>query len=273
MTEVYENRIILTGSDAFSPEQTFLCGQCFRFDPDGEGFSGIAGGRFVRAEPMGDKTVLHCSKEDFETFWKDYFDLGRDYSPIRKLIADDPFLVSAEEYGRGIRMLKQEPWEALCSFIISQCNNIPRIKGIIGRLCQSYGREIEGGFTFPEAEVLAELSPSDLAHLRAGYRAEYIISAAREVAQGSLDLEALKTLPTAEARKRLLALHGVGKKVADCVLLFGLGKSDAFPVDVWIKRVLDNVYPNGFDPTVYGDMAGIVQQYLFFYARDHGDLF
>ena len=170
-------------------------------------------------------------------------------------------------------MLRQEPWEALCSFIISQCNNIPRIKGIVGKLCQKFGREIEDGFAFPEAEVIAALTPEDLAPIRAGYRAEYIVSAAREVASGALDLEALKKLPTQEARKRLLAVHGVGKKVADCVLLFGLSKTDAFPVDVWIKRVLDNVYPQGFDASVYGDLAGIVQQYLFFYARDHGDMF
>ena len=273
MTEVYENKIILTESDAFSPEQTFLCGQCFRFDPDGLGFSGIAGGRFIRAEEADGKTILHTTREDFEAFWKDYFDLGRDYSAVRSMIAEDPFLVAAEEYGRGIRMLRQEPWEALCSFIISQCNNIPRIKGIVAKLCQMYGTEIEGGFTFPSAETLAALNAADLAPIRAGYRAEYIISAAREVASGELDLEALKTLPTSEARKRLLAVHGVGKKVADCVLLFGLSKTDSFPVDVWIKRVLDNVYPNGFDATVYGDLAGIVQQYLFFYARDHGEIF
>lgn len=273
MTEVYENKIILTESDAFSPEQTFLCGQCFRFDPCEGGFSGIAGGRFIRAEAFEGKTVLYTSKADFEAFWKDYFDLGRDYSAVRGLIKDDPFLLAAEEYGRGIRMLRQEPWEALCSFIISQCNNIPRIKGIVGKLCQMYGRGIEGGFAFPEAEVIAALTPEDLAPIRAGYRAEYIVSAAREVASGALDLEALKKLPTQEARKRLLAVHGVGKKVADCVLLFGLSKTDAFPVDVWIKRVLDNVYPQGFDASVYGDLAGIVQQYLFFYARDHGDMF
>ena len=273
MTEVYENKIILTESDAFSPEQTFLCGQCFRFDPCEGGFSGIAGGRFIRAESFEGKTVLYTSKADFEAFWKDYFDLGRDYSAVRGLIKDDPFLLAAEEYGRGIRMLRQEPWEALCSFIISQCNNIPRIKGIVGKLCQKFGREIEDGFAFPEAEVIAALTPEDLAPIRAGYRAEYIVSAAREVASGALDLEALKKLPTQEARKRLLAVHGVGKKVADCVLLFGLSKTDAFPVDVWIKRVLDNVYPQGFDASVYGDLAGIVQQYLFFYARDHGDMF
>ena len=273
MIEVYENKTILTESDAFSPEQTFLCGQCFRFDPCEGGFSGIAGGRFIRAEGFDGKTVLHTSKKDFETFWKEYFDLGRDYSAVRPLIADDPFLTAAEEYGRGIRMLRQEPWEALCSFIISQCNNIPRIKGIVSKLCSLYGSEIEGGFTFPDALTLAELTEADLAPIRAGYRAEYIISAAREVASGTLDLEALKKMPTADARKRLLAVHGVGKKVADCVLLFGLSKTDSFPVDVWIKRVLDNVYPDGFDASAYGDLAGIVQQYLFFYARDHGEMF
>ncbi|MBR4941792.1 MAG: DNA-3-methyladenine glycosylase 2 family protein [Clostridia bacterium] len=269
MIEVFEDRAVLSGTDAFSPEQTFLCGQCFRFDPDGAGFSGIAGGKFVRAEIMGEDTVLYCSREDFESFWRRYFDLERDYSAVKPLIAHDPFLVAAEEYGRGIRMLCQEPWEALCSFIISQCNNIPRIKGIVSNLCRLYGEDIGPGYAFPTAERLAELTVEDLAPIRSGYRAEYIISAAREVASGELDLEALKHLSTPEARKRLLAVHGVGKKVADCVLLFGLGHMDAFPVDVWIKKVLDNVYPKGLDVSVYGDMAGIVQQYIFFYARDH----
>ncbi len=268
MIEIFNDKIILSDSHAFSPEQTFLCGQCFRFDPDGEGFSGIAGGRFIRAEEKEGKTVLHCTPEAFESFWKSYFDLERDYSAVRPLIASDPFLVEAEKFGRGIRMLRQEPWEALCSFIISQCNNIPRIKGIVSRLCQMYGDEIEGGFTFPDAPKIACLEVSDLAPLRSGYRADYIISAAREVASGALDLNALINTPTPEARKRLMAMHGVGKKVADCVLLFGLGHTDAFPVDVWIKKVLNQVYPQGLDTSVYGDLAGIVQQYIFFYARE-----
>ncbi|MBQ8896977.1 MAG: DNA-3-methyladenine glycosylase 2 family protein [Clostridia bacterium] len=273
MIEVFENKTVLTGDSAFSPEQTFLCGQCFRFDPDGEGFSGIAGGKFIRAEEKEGVTTLFCPAEDFESFWKGYFDLDRDYSAVRPLIAGDPFLCEAEKFGRGIRLLRQEPWEALCSFIISQCNNIPRIKGIVSRLCQMYGAEVEGGYAFPGAETLSGLEVSDLAPLRAGYRADYIINAARAVASGELDLQAVAGLPTDAARRELMALRGIGKKVADCVLLFGLGKTDAFPVDVWIKKVLNTVYPGGLDVSVYGDMAGLVQQYVFFYARENGDMF
>lgn len=273
MIETFEDRTVLTGDDAFSPEQTFLCGQCFRFDPDEKGFCGIAGGRFIRTEVSDKSTVLYCSGRDFEDFWKNFFDLGRDYSAVRALIADDPFLVRAEEYGRGIRLLRQEPWEALCSFIISQCNNIPRIKGIVSRLCEMYGIPVQGGYSFPSAEKIAELTVEDLAPLRSGYRADYILNAAREVASGELDFASLESMSTAQVRKRLMSMHGVGKKVADCVLLFGLGRTDAFPVDVWIKRVLDNVYPDGFDASSYGELAGLVQQYIFFYARDHREIF
>lgn len=273
MIEVFSDRTVLTGDHAFSPEQTFLCGQCFRFDPEEGGFSGIAGGRYIRAEQNGGETLLFCPEEDFETFWRGYFDLDRDYSAVRPLIAHDPFLTEAERFGRGIRLLRQEPWEALCSFIISQCNNIPRIKSIVSRLCGTFGSPIPEGFAFPSPEVLAALTPEELAPLRAGYRAEYIVNAARAVASGETDLEALRSLPTDDARRELMKLSGVGKKVADCVLLFGLSKTDAFPVDVWIKKVLQSVYPSGLDTSVYGDLAGLVQQYIFFYAREHGDLF
>ncbi|MBQ9980347.1 MAG: DNA-3-methyladenine glycosylase 2 family protein [Oscillospiraceae bacterium] len=179
---------------------------------------------------------------------------------------------AACDFGKGIRILNQDSWEALCSFIISQCNNIPRIKGIINVLCEQWGKaiEFEGRrfYTFPGAEIIAALDESDLSPLRCGYRAEYIIKAARAVAGGEIDLEALKKCSDGEALSALKSLRGVGDKVANCVLLFGLHKLDSFPVDVWIRRTVREKYGRGFDPAAaFGQYAGIAQQYMFYYAR------
>lgn len=270
MIKYTQNGVLLSGKDAFSPAQTFDCGQAFRFLPFEGGYCGVAGGRYLEVSERDGETLLSCSREDFEGFWKDYFDLGRDYLAI-EIDPLDSFLTAAREYGRGIRILRQPPFEALCSFIISQCNNIPRIRGIISRLCELGGERLENGlYTFPTPERVEELGLEGLAALRAGYRAPYLLGAARAVNEGRLDLESLKTLPTDEARAELLKLEGVGRKVADCVLLYGLGHTDAFPVDVWIKRALATVYPEGFDYLRYGENAGVIQQYIFFYAREYG---
>ncbi len=276
MIEIYENKTILTGEHAFSPEQTFQCGQCFRFDRcEGGSFFGIAGGRGITVSRCEESTVLLCKKEDFERFWRNYFDLDRDYAAIPGRIRGDRFLETAAGFGSGIRILRQEPWETLCSFIISQCNNIPRIKGIIRRLCALYGEKTDCGKRFPEPERLAGMRPEDLSPLRAGYRAPYLIAAAEAVASGRLDLEALKSgdIPTDEVRKELMRLPGVGRKVADCVMLYGFSRTEAFPVDVWMKRALKTIYPGGFDAEAYGEYAGIIQQYIFYYAREHGGRF
>jgi N-glycosylase/DNA lyase len=276
MIQICENRVILTGEHAFSPERTFLCGQCFRFEACGDGwFSGIAGGRAVKAASFGDCTELVCRAGDFEGFWRDYFDLDRDYGQIAAAVRNDEFLMGCLEFGRGIRILRQQPWEALCSFIISQCNNIPRIKRIISTFCALFGEKTEFGHLFPAPEAIAGKSPDELAPLRAGYRAAYLVSAANAVVSGKLDLDRLKnrSIPTEKVRGELMALPGVGRKVADCVMLYGLGRTDAFPVDVWIKRALKCIYPNGFDAAAYGESAGIIQQYIYYYAREHGGIF
>ena len=145
MIKYTQNGVLLSGKDAFSPAQTFDCGQAFRFIPSQKGYHGVAMGRYLEVSAEGEDTLLHCSKEDFEEVWRDYFDLGRDYSAI-EIDPSDGFLTAARDYGRGIRILKQQPFEALCSFIISQCNNIPRIRGIIGRLCELGGEKLENGF-------------------------------------------------------------------------------------------------------------------------------
>ena len=164
-------------------------------------------------------------------------------------------------------MLNQEPWETLCSFIISQNNNIKRIKGIISRLCENFGENKGGFYTFPTAEKIAALTLEDLSVLRSGFRAKYILDAAKKVSSGEVELKKLKDAPTDGARDELMKITGVGPKVADCVLLFGLEHADAFPKDVWIKRAMQVLF-DGELPECAKPYAGITQQYIFLYARE-----
>ncbi len=262
----------LKGDEPFSPRHTFECGQCFRWRKDGKGgYVGVAGGRAVRVwEDEGD-VMLGCNADEYEAFWRDYFDLRRSYSEIADGLPRDDFTKSAVSFGMGLRILRQEPWEALCSFIISQCNNIPRIQKIVGALCETYGDDItldgERFKTFPSAERLADLPDGGLDMLRAGYRAPYILNAARRVASGEIDFNTVDALDTTEAEKYIMSLDGVGRKVADCFLLFGMGKLDAFPVDTWMKKAAP-YYKDGFDSGAFGKYAGIAQQYIFYYARE-----
>lgn len=268
--EFKNNNTYLKLSDPFSLSQTLDCGQAFRFEELANGrWGGVACNRYLELEITADQTVVlyDVNEKEFENIWRDYFDLDRDYSEIIEKISTNEVLKNASEYGKGIRVLNQPPWETLCSFIISQNNNIKRIKGIISRLCETYGEETPGGYTFPTAEKLASLSPEDLAPLRAGFRAKYIIDAAKKVANGEVNLDTLKDLPYGEAQAELLKIKGVGPKVADCALLFSHRHIDAFPKDVWIKRALTVLF-GGELPKEAVPYAGIVQQYIFFYARE-----
>lgn len=261
----------IKNTDDFVPKHIFGCGQCFRWSQD---YIGVAGGHVARVVPLQDGVRVLCDSNAFDTFWYDYFDLSRDYTRIRETLKKDVRLHDAITFGRGIRILRQEPWEALCSFIISQCNHIPRIMSIIETLCQMFGNRIYFGdqeyFTFPSAERIAQCTLEDLAPLRAGYRTKYILSAAQRVADGAFDLQAVMQMATQDARRALLGLSGVGNKVADCVLLFGMGKTDAFPIDVWMKRAITEFLGNENDAgTSFGEVAGIAQQYLFHYIRNH----
>ena len=253
----------------FDLAQTLDCGQAFRWKADGNGvWSGIAGGRYIELENRnGDIVITGADKRDFEEFWFDYFDLSRDYSAVIEQFSADKTLFAAANASSGIRILRQEPFEALCSFIISQNNNIPRIKGIIDRLCENFGEKKKKAYAFPDAETLARLTPEDLAPIRSGFRAKYIIDAARKVAGGEIDLDSLKTLDYDAAREILLKIKGVGPKVADCALLYGCGHIEAFPKDVWIKRAL-NDYFGGEIPACTKGAAGIAQQYIFYYIRE-----
>lgn len=255
--------------DAFDLEQTLECGQCFRWEKQQDGsYTGVASGRILNISEQNRGHVLD------DPFWKQYFDLPLDYEEIREnLAADDPTLARAAKFAPGMRILNQEPWEALCSFIFSQNNNIPRIKGIVSRFCVGFGEKIGSGYyAFPKAEKIAGLCEQDLAPVRSGFRAKYILSAARKVAQGEVDLEALKTAPLNEARESLMTIHGVGQKVADCTLLYGLHRLEAFPMDVWMKRAMRTLFP-GREPESFGEYAGIAQQYIFHYSRNHPELF
>ncbi len=268
-TFVKDGNIIIKDIRNFTLSETLDCGQAFRWRETEDGaFEGVAFGKYLKLAADKEGIILYdTSEEDFLNIWKDYFDLDRDYGEIIEAISENEVLKAASGFAGGIRILRQDPWEALCSFIISQNNNIPRIKGIVERLCASFGEEIKEGFySFPAAEKIATLTLEDLAPLRSGFRAKYILDGAKRVASGEIDLDALKKLALDEARQELMKIYGVGEKVADCTLLFGLSHIDAFPKDVWIKKAMVKLF-DGSLPECAAPYAGIAQQYIFHYAR------
>ena len=268
--EFKNNNAYISGIKEFDLAHTLDCGQAFRWEEKADGvWCGVAYNNYLEIEKLTDGTiVLHnTTVEDYNELWCDYFDFNRDYGEIITSISSNKILKKASEFGCGIRVLNQEPWETLCSFIISQNNNIKRIKGIIARLCENFGEEKNGFYTFPSPEKIATLTLDDLAVLRSGFRAKYILDAAQKVSNGEIDLYNLKNLSTDEARNELMKIKGVGPKVADCALLFSHKHIDAFPKDVWIKRAMDVLF-GGELPKEAVQYAGIVQQYIFFYARE-----
>ena len=270
-----ENFILIPDVRDLDLEQTLDCGQSFRWEKQNDGsFSGVAFGKYVNISLDGTDMVIKNAAPEDEKIWREYFDLELDYGKIRGDISKlHPVLEEAARYAPGIRILRQEPYEALCTFIISQNNNIKRIKGSVAGLCERFGDEIdEGVYTFPNAERLAELTPDDLAPLRAGFRNRYIIDSAKKVASGEVDLELCKTADYEAARAELMKITGVGVKVADCTLLFGMHRVEAFPVDVWMKRAMEKLFP-GMTAADFGEYAGIAQQYIFHYSRMHPELF
>lgn len=266
-----EKGALVTGLRCFSLPLILDCGQAFRWSENNGDWSGVAMGKELTVRQSGDSVLfLNKTVDEVKEIWLDYFDLNRDYVEICETLSTDTHLKEACALYQGIRLLKQDEWEALCSFIISQNNNIPRIKGIISRLCETFGEKLPcGGYSFPCAQTLAKLSPDDLAPLRAGFRNKYIIDAAEKVASKEVDLEALKGAPAQEIRETLMRIKGVGAKVAECTLLFGFGDVDAFPVDVWVRRVVSELYPNGL-PECMAGVSGIAQQYLFHWRRNLG---
>ena len=273
--KAFENRIEVYGLTDFELKDTLMCGQCFRFRELEDGsFYGVALDKEITLSKADGTLTLNVTEADFLSFWKDYFDLETDYGKIKSDLSKiHPTLAEAARFAPGIRTLKQDPFEALISFIISQNNNIKRISGIVERLCELCGEEIrEGVYAFPSPEVLAKMSEEDLAPIRAGFRARYIIDGARKVQSGEVDLDALKSLSYNDAKAQLMKITGVGVKVADCVLLYGLHRLEGFPVDVWMKRAMAVLF-DGISGESFGEYAGIAQQYIFHYARLHPELF
>jgi len=272
------NLITFAHPEDFSLVGTLISGQCFRWNLNADGsLSGMASDRAVRMiQKDGQITVVGDNREDAADFWQNYLDFSTDYAAIRRhSVEAEPRLAAAADRCGGVYILRQQPWEALCSFIISQNNNIPRIRTIIDRLCRRYGNQITApdgseAYTFPSPEAIAEASADDLKALGLGYRADYLPAAAAAVLSGAFDTELLRSMSLDEARKALQAMRGVGPKVADCVLLFGLHRLDAFPRDVWIKRALEGEFRD--TPLQNSPYAGVAQQYIFEYIRSKGNV-
>lgn len=261
--------LVLTGEECFDVGLCAFCGQAFRWEKRADGsFHSVIFKKSVDIVQTKSEIIFKNTDEElFKSLFVPYFDLERDYKKICDSF-DDEYLKGACERYYGIRILRQEPWEALCSFIISQNNNIPRIRGIISRLCESFGERVgENDFAFPSAETLSRLSEEELSPLRAGFRSKYILDAAKKVFSGEVSLEKIETLELEQAREELKKIKGVGPKVAECTLLYGFGKIDAFPVDVWVKRIMSELYPSGL-PSCTNGVRGIAQQYLFHRRRN-----
>lgn len=296
--DIYEDGtgIRIEGVRDFDPVHIFECGQCFRWyrEPDGS-YTGVVRGKAANVHyTQGVLKLDNVTAEDFRQIWFDYFDLGRDYGEIKKVVSTDPIMEKAVKFGGGIRLLRQDPWETLISFILSSNNHIPRIMKIISEISRLFGKELVYGgsklfgteleyggrklYSFPDAQSLAACSLEQINECRAGYRCGYIREAAVMAAGGGFDPARLMGMQTNDARNELLKFKGVGNKVADCVLLYSGIKYDVFPVDVWVKRVMEELYfgreagfpeIQRFASEKFGQYAGFAQQYLFYYAREH----
>lgn len=256
----------------FSLEQICQSGQCFRMNrKDEKIYTVIAGSRYLEAEQEGSECIFYCDEEEFESFWKGYFDLECDYGAwIDRINPRDSYLTSAAAFGSGIRILHQDLWETIVSFLISQQNNIQRIRRCIQNICECYGtRKVNAHgeiyYDFPKPEVLAGLKEDALKECNLGYRSKYVVRTAKSVVMGDVDLEAIHGMSYRDARAELLKLFGVGEKVADCICLFALHHLEAFPVDTHIHQALMNHYKRGFPNRRYKGCQGVMQQYIFYY--------
>ena len=256
----------------FDLDQIARSGQCFRFRPLGERhYALVAGGRYLEVSQQGQTVRFDCPEDEFEAVWRPYFDLDADYGRYKSAVAKrDKYLQSAVAAAGGLRILRQELWETIVCFIISQQNNIARITKCVENLCLLFGETCYNKSkqvynAFPTAERLAACTADELAPIRLGYRAKYILAAARQVASGEVDLDAVRRMDYAHAKAELMRLTGVGVKVAECICLFALHHIDAFPIDTHIRQMLDAHYPKGFPLRRYKGFAGVMQQYAFYY--------
>ena len=282
-----EQQYILRNAKSFEPVHIFECGQCFRWNKEEDGsYTGVIKNGVINVKKLGkDVEFTGVCDENIKQICEEYFNLQTNYEAMKeKLSNTDRYLKNSIEYGNGIRILKQDLWETLLSFIISANNNIPRIKTIIERIAKKYGNRIEYRnkmyYTFPTPEMLQNASIDDFRGLGLGFRDVRIYETVQRTLKGEIDLEKLKQEENTEVlRKKLLEIPGVGPKVADCVMLFALNRFDVFPVDVWVKRVISELYFNKKEQTPnvihefaekqYGNLAGLAQQYLFYWRREN----
>lgn len=282
-----EQQYILRNAKSFEPVHIFECGQCFRWNKEEDGsYTGVIKNGVINVKKLGkDVEFTGVCDRNIKEICEEYFNLQTNYEAIKEKLSNiDIYLKNSIEYGNGIRILKQDLWETLLSFIISANNNIPRIKTIIERIAKKYGNRIEYRnkmyYTFPTPEMLQNASIDDFRGLGLGFRDVRIYETVQRTLKGEIDLEKLKQEENTEVlRKKLLEIPGVGPKVADCVMLFALKRFDVFPVDVWVKRVISELYFNKKEQTPnvihefaekqYGNLAGLAQQYLFYWRREN----
>ena len=271
----------------FNLTYTLECGQSFRWKPIDDWYYGVVDGRFLRIRQENQTLIVESSANEYanqlEAFLRHYLDLNRDLPAILQAVDIDAYIHQAIETFWGMRILNQDVWECLASFILSQNNNVPRIKGIIRTISERFGEKLALGdeidYSFPTPQSFTQAGVDALFDCRMGYRAPYLWEASSAVLEGSLDLEALKSMPYVEAKLELMRFKGIGEKVADCVCVFSLGHVEAIPIDVWIKRIIEEVYLRRkvsvceireFTESYFGKYLGYAQQYLFHYARTVG---
>lgn len=272
----------------FNLKHTLECGQSFRWQPSTNGwYCGVVDGRQLKIRQENRTLIVKSSADErgdqLEAFLRHYLDLNRDLPAILDAVDIDPFIHRSIETFRGMRILNQEVWECLASFILSQNNNVPRIKGIIRTISARFGEKItlddSVDYAFPTPQALAEAGIETLYDCGLGYRAPYVWTVSSAVAAREFDLEALKNLPYADAKRELMGFKGIGEKVADCICLFSLGHVQALPIDVWVKRIIEQIYLKHeasireirqFAENYFGEYLGYAQQYLFHYARTVG---
>ncbi len=267
--EKIDKTLIIRDVECLNLQNTLFCGQAFRWKKTEDGiFTAVVKNKIIEAQQNGNEIIFkNVSDEETKILIEDYFDLKRDYRKICETLSGDRYFETACREYEGIRILRQDSWEALCSFIISQNNNIPRIMGIIDRFCKGFGEKLDNeNYTFPTYESLKGVTAEDLAPLRAGFRGKYIADAVEKLCSGEISLEEIEKMPIEEARQELCKIKGVGAKVAECSLLYGFGRIEAFPVDVWVKRIMAEMYPEGL-PEIFKGNEGIAQQYLFHWRR------
>ena len=286
-------KYVIENQESFNLKHIFECGQCFRWNKEDDGsYIGVIKNAVIKVKKENNKIIFagNCKTKDFKSLIRYYFDLDTNYSEYKeKLSKIDEYMKQSIEFGEGIRILKQDLWETIISFIISANNNIPRIKKIIERISEKYGDKIEFEekeyFLFPTIEQLSKASVEDLRALGLGFRDKRIYNTTQMILNKEFDLEKLKKLDnTYLMKEELLKLDGVGPKVADCILLFSLKRIDAFPIDVWVRRVMNDLYIHNEDETrvskkqienlakeKFGDLEGIAQQYLFYWRRENGN--